>query len=104
MAKKLRDEEIGNMKLTNEDLSIIRDFAEDTPGHDINPKWLISMVDEIRERRNAVGTRLIEMGDETRQDLGIIVGLAMNAHDAEEFVGCLETIAEMIFPELIGGN
>lgn len=92
------------MRLTAEELHTVWDFASNTPGHDINPKWLTSMVEEIRERRasKSVGTRLIELDDETRHDLVDLIGLAMNAKDPEDFSGCLETVAEMIFPELIG--
>jgi len=96
------------MRLTEEELHTVWDFGQDTlglPGNDINPKWLMSMVEEIRASRTtpkSVGTRLIEMDEDTRRDLVEIVGCAINALDADEFSECLATIAEMIFPELIG--
>lgn len=94
------------MRLTEEELHTVWDFAKETPGHDINPKWLISMVEEIRVYRTAiqksVGTRLIELDEETRHDLVEIVGCAINATDPEDFSECIVTAAEMIFPELMG--
>ncbi len=95
-----------NGRLTEKELHIVWDFATETPGHDINPKWLISMVEEIRCRRKtmqeSVGTRLLQLDTGTQADLVTIVGCAINAHDAKEFEECFKTIAEMIFPELIG--
>ena len=97
------------MRLTEEELHDVWDFGQDIlglPGNDIDGEWLISMVEEIRVHRTAmqksVGTRLMELNQEARCNLVYITGCAMNTHDAEVFSDCLITIAEMIFPELIG--
>lgn len=93
-------------RLNEEALHVIWDSATNTPEHAINPKLLINMVEEIRSRRktmvNGVGTRLLKLDEEARHDLVGLIGLAINAPDAEEFSECLITIAEMIFPELMG--
>ncbi len=101
--------EVKDMRLTEEELHTVWDFATNTPNTpqlEINPCWLISMVEEIRVHRSAmqksVGMRLMELDQKTRCDLVYIVGCAMNTTDPEVFSDCLETIAEMIFPELVG--
>jgi len=49
-------------RLTEEELHAIWDFATETPGGDVDPKWLISMVEEIRVWRN-VGNALVGLVD-----------------------------------------
>jgi len=91
-------------RLTEEELHSVWDFAEEKPGVAINPKYLTSMVEEIRTRRNqkSVGKRLMELDKDALYDLVEVVGLAMSDIDPEDFSECLETISEMIFPELVG--
>ena len=99
--------EVKDMRLTEEELHTVWDFATNTPNTpqlEINPCWLISMVEEIRVHRSvkqkSVGMRLMELDQKTRCDLVYIVGCAMNTTDPKVFSDCLETIAEMIFPEI----
>lgn len=41
-------------RLTEEDLHNVWSFATETPGGDVDPKWLISMVEEIRVLRTTI--------------------------------------------------
>lgn len=92
-------------RFTEEELHDIWSFAKETPGQDIDPKSLISMVEEIRVSRTtskSVGERLMKLDGTGRSDLVELVGLAINTQDEEEFAGCLRTIGELLFPELMG--
>lgn len=88
-------------QLTDEELHFVWDFAEEKPGVAINPKYLTSMVEEIRKRRHqkSVGKRLMELDKDALYDLVEVVGLALSDIDPEDFSECLETIGEIIFPK-----